>query len=101
MTQLDSPAFVDNTNGNTLAEAIARHVRGLRGENRFLWGIDVATGFFDLTGFGTIASDLETAGTVRLLFGAELPPEASVLPPIPGDPPEPERTRRRSQSALE
>lgn len=97
MTADARPWFLDNARGRALPEAVAAHLRSLGPDA----GIDIAAGFFTLPGFGLLADALPAKGKLRLLLGAELPPEADFEPDPPGAPPEPERTRRRVRAALE
>jgi hypothetical protein len=94
------PLFVDNRDGNTLAQALRGHLGALLGGQTLPWGLSIASGFFDVPGFDLLADDLERLGTVRLLLGAEARPEAARRAPFPGDPPEPEYTRRQVAEAL-
>ena len=96
----ERPLFIDNRDGNTLDVAICRHLAALRQRQSLAYGFSAAASFFDVPGFRLLADDLEHAGKVRLLLGAEPTPEASVRPPRPGDPPEPAFTRRRVAEAL-
>ena len=69
------PVFVDNLDGNTLAEALASVLEpdlqgggdGLRPE-----AVRIATAFFSPTGFGHIADRLAAVPEVRLLLGVDL-----------------------------
>ncbi len=96
----DEIFFIDNREGNNLASAIATHQRQLRSQEAFLFGIDVATGFFTLPGFMQIADALDAAGGARMLLGAEQPPEATKEILKPGEPTGQEWTRRKVESAL-
>lgn len=94
------PLFVDNRNGNTLASALAGHLRALRQENTMLWEVCIASAFFNVPGFALIADELERVGTVRLLLGADPRPEAIWPERQPGDPPQAEFVRRMVEAAL-
>ena len=71
----DWPVFVDNLDGNTLAEALASVLEpemeasadGLRPEE-----VRIATAFFSPTGFGYIADRLASVPDVRLMLGVDL-----------------------------
>lgn len=88
------PLFVDNRSGNTLDAALCAHLRALRAENAMLWGVDIATAYFNVPGFALIAEELEQVGKVRLLLGAEPRPEATWPERQPGDPPEEQFVQR-------
>jgi hypothetical protein len=96
------PAFIDNRDGNTLTAALGALLgpapRRLEGESWPDGPIDelcVTTAFFHPAGFGQVRELLEAIPKVRLLIGAELPPEAAFAPRAPGDPGEPAFTRAR------
>lgn len=95
------PVFVDNRRGNSLDAAICDHLRTLRRENQMLWGVDVATAFFNVQGFALLADELERVGRVRLLLGADPRPEAVRPERTPGSPPEPEFTKTLVHEDLE
>jgi len=81
------PTFVDNQNGNSLAKAIAQHVRDLKVAGEFPFRFDIASGFFNVAGFREIREAIEQVGEVRLLLGAEPIAEATrslAEPPRPG-----------------
>jgi hypothetical protein len=94
------PLFIDNRDRNTLDRAIAEHLRTLRREMALPWEVCVASAFFTVPGFNLLADELEQVGHVRLLLGAEPRSEATLPPRQPGDPPEPEFTRRQVGAAL-
>ncbi len=95
------PLFVDNRNGNTLDRAVSRHLCALRAEQAMLWEVCIASAFFNVPGFDLIAADLAQVSKVRLLLGAEPQPEANLPERRPGDPFEPEFTKRLVAGALE
>lgn len=95
------PLFIDNQNGNTLDRAIVQHLKALRSEGALPYGLDIATAFFNVPGFELFAPALSEVGKVRLLLGAEPVPEAVEPTRIPGDPNDPEWTRRQVRHALE
>jgi len=97
----DRPQFVDNQHGNTLDAAIVAHLKALRQENAMLWGLDIATAFFNLPGFALLADELERVGKVRLLLGAEPRPEAAWPVRKPGDSPPAEFVREQVVHSLE
>jgi len=71
---MSRPEFIDNRDGNTLAQAINAYVESL--DNRLAADpdLDVVTGYFNPNGYFSISDALDTVGEVRLLLGAE-PPE--------------------------
>jgi len=83
---LSQPEFVDNRNGNTLAAALNVRLRFLAETLRAPVDVAVATGYFNPEGFMKVSDALSTAGTVRLLLGAEpVPPPARPVRHL-GDP---------------
>lgn len=94
------PLFIDNQGGNTLDRAIVQHLRALRTEGALPYGLDIATAFFNVPGFELLSGALGEVGRVRLLLGAEPTPESAAPARLPGDPTEPEWTRRQVQHAL-
>jgi hypothetical protein len=89
-----APEFIDNRDGNTLAEALARVLGGGRGR-----GLEegpavrpselaVASAFFTPTGLAGLAPHLEGMARVRLLFGVEAPRDAELRRPDLGETPE-------------
>lgn len=69
------PVFVDNLDGNTLAEALSSVLErgtGDGAEGGGLEAVRIATAFFSPTGFGHIADRLESVPDVRLLLGVDL-----------------------------
>ncbi len=79
---MEGPEFIDNLNGNTLAIAIERvlaggGVKGVVGERGDKPGrLDIASAFFSPAGFSEIADHLHGLERVRLMIGAEPPPES-------------------------
>lgn len=61
----ERPLFIDNQIGNTLAQALSRHLRSLRQDQTFPWGLSIATTFFDVPGFNLLADDLEPMAKVQ------------------------------------
>ena len=75
--------FVDNRDGNTVASAL--HAFGAYdGHQR---PIAIASGYFDLGGFLSIADVLERAPAVRILLGTEPEPPRLRRVALPGAPP--------------
>ena len=69
------PVFVDNLDGNTLAEALSSVLEQGTGEGAGGSGpeeVRIATAFFSPTGFGHIADRLASVPDVRLLLGVDL-----------------------------
>lgn len=96
----ERPLFVANRGDNTLNASICRHLRTLRAEQAISWEVCIASAFFNVPGFDLIAGELEQVNRVRLLLGAAPQPEPSRPLRQPGDPPEPEFTRRQVETAL-
>jgi hypothetical protein len=94
------PFFIDNRQGNTQARAIRSHLAELRRNNASPSELCIATGYFNAAGWLQVAEETEQLGKVRLLLGAEPNPGTEVVPRSPGDPREPERTRRQVQEIL-
>jgi hypothetical protein len=101
---MSRPTFIDNRGDNTLAAALAGllgPVTPMRDGGLGAWPsgpIDelcVTTAFFHPAGFGEIREFLEPIPKIRLLIGAELPPESAFAARMPGDPAEPAFTRAR------
>jgi Helicase conserved C-terminal domain/PLD-like domain/SNF2-related domain len=79
-TRIPRPEFVDNREGNTLAEALRAHLRFLNESFAEPIHVSIATGYFNPQGFARIADELEKAGPIRLLLGAEpTPPPARAV----------------------
>jgi hypothetical protein len=85
-----APEFVDNRNGNTLAEALAR----VLGSNRYEMDesetgrpveVAIAAAFFSPTGLLRLAPHLEGMARVRLMFGVEAPRDAELRRPSLGE----------------
>jgi superfamily II DNA or RNA helicase len=74
------PTFATNRpgTGETVADAINALLRGMRTELASPPQVTIATAFFNPGGFRLIADELEQAGPVRLLLGAEPQPADSV-----------------------
>jgi hypothetical protein len=79
---MNGPEFIDNLDGNTLAAAIARILAGggAAGGMAEAGGrpgkLDIASAFFSPAGFSEIADHLDGIEHVRLMIGAEPPPES-------------------------
>ena len=94
------PLFIDNRDGNTFARAIRAHLEALRKAGESPDELCIATGYFNAAGWLQVAAEAERLGKVRLLLGAEPTPGAEMAPRQPGDPREPERTRKQVHDAL-
>lgn len=68
---MSKPEFVDNRDGNTLAEALRTHLEWLGETYAQPVELSIATGYFNPGGFAQIANHLERISKVRLLIGAE------------------------------
>lgn len=83
--------FLDNRDGNTVASAL-RAYGAYDGHQR---PIAIASGYFDLGGFLSIAETLEAAPNVRILLGTEPEPPRPRRVPLPGAPPAASGLRNR------
>ena len=102
MTEIaGKPLFIDNRDGNTFARAIRTHLEALRKTGESPDELCIATGYFNAAGWLQVATEAERLGKVRLLLGAEPTPGAEMAPRLPGDPREPERTRRQVRDTLD
>ncbi|RIA47492.1 helicase-related protein [Dichotomicrobium thermohalophilum] len=87
--------FVDHRDGNNLLAALRGSLPATESERGGLEDaagqrtseISIATAYFSPAGFAAIADRLEQASRVRLMIGAEAPPEAVTPERLPGDPP--------------
>lgn len=70
------PIFIDNQNGNTLANAIKHYLEQLKDKNKTPEEINIATAYFNPQGFNAIAEGLKNISNIRLLLGAEPTPES-------------------------
>lgn len=82
------PVFIDNRDGNTMAEALKRvfgdvsvfddnkHIR----ENDLPEEVRIASAYFSPQGFRKIANALSKIPSVRLMLGADMPLEANFQP---------------------
>ncbi|NQT48495.1 MAG: helicase [Chloroflexi bacterium] len=85
MTTSSKPEFVDNREGNTLAEALKAHLEWLGSTYVTPTELSIATGYFNPEGYFLIADQLENLQKVRLLLGAEPTPPHLRLQRKPGD----------------
>lgn len=94
------PDFIDNRNGNTLQRALLAHLAGLRASGSAAEALWIATAYFNPEGLDLLADETARVPYIRLLLGAEPTPEP--LRPVarPGDPDEPEFTRREVGRAI-
>lgn len=91
---MPAPEFIDNRDGNTLAAAIGDLLangvpkeNGSLGERGPVPGqLDIATAFFSPSGFAAISEGLGDLERLRLIVGAEPPPEARAPRRDPGVP---------------
>jgi hypothetical protein len=109
---VSKPEFITNQHGNTLLAALKAAIPdaptmaapGAADAAPALTEISIATAFVSPAGFGAIAEQLEQAGRVRLLIGAEPEPEALRLARgrlrKPGDPPQAAFERREVAEGL-
>jgi len=94
------PEFVDNRDGNTLARAITSHLQALREAGQLPEELCIASCYFNPQGLALIAREARHLPKIRLLLGADPTPEAALRPRKPGEPREPEFTRRRVREGL-
>ncbi|MFB6213267.1 MAG: helicase-related protein [Candidatus Nanohaloarchaea archaeon] len=66
----DKPTFVDNQEGNTLANALNEYIEYLDDRLEEPPELDIATGYFNPEGFFSIAQSLDKLDKVRILIGA-------------------------------
>lgn len=98
--QILKPCFVDNRDGNTLYQAITRHLRSIRNQQIPVEELCISTAYFNPYGLELLASEVAHVGHIRLLLGADPTPEPMKPKRRPGDPFEPEYTKRQVNSAL-
>lgn len=88
-----TPEFIDNRDGNTLAEALAQLLGG-NVSGGFAEGtvrpaeLAIAAAFFSPKGLADLAPHIEGLDRVRLLFGVEAPRDAELRRPNLGETPE-------------
>jgi len=80
------PEFVDNRGDNTLVKALKGHLNWIKHTYQNPVDLAIATGYFNPSGFGMVADDLEDLSRTRLLLGAEPLPPPLEPPRRPGDP---------------
>jgi Helicase conserved C-terminal domain/PLD-like domain/SNF2-related domain len=87
-----APEFIDNRDGNTMAEALATLLGGagggLREVNAPPSDLAVAAAFFSPNGLSDLSPHLQGLERVRLLFGVEAPRDIEVRRPDLGELPE-------------
>lgn len=96
-----SPDFIDNQNGNTLAQAICGQLRELRESGKIPHELSVATAYFNPEGFRLIAKEVEDVPYIRLLLGANPVAEPLLTRRSPFDLPEASFLRGKVKSELE
>jgi hypothetical protein len=94
------PDFVDNRDGNTLQRALLDHLASHREEGDPIEDLWIASAYFNPEGLELLAEEAARVPRIRLLLGAEPTPEPLRRARKPGDPEEPEFTRREVQLAL-
>lgn len=99
-TAISRPLFVDNREGNTLARALLDWLKALRAEDKTPAEICIASAYFNPHGLELIYDEARHVPRLRLLLGAEPTPESLTPRRMPNEPPEPEWTNRRVNSAL-
>jgi hypothetical protein len=89
----NAPEFIDNRDGNTMAEALARVLGGSVGgiaEDPAARPADlaIAAAFFSPKGLSDLSPHLEGLDRVRLMFGVEAPRDIEMRRPDLGEMPE-------------
>ena len=95
------PDFIDNRDGNTLQQALLGHLAAQREAGDPMEDLWIATAYFNPEGLELLAQEVARIPRMRLLLGAEPTPEPLRHVRKPGDPDEPEFTRREVQLALQ
>ncbi len=95
------PEFIDNQNGNTLAEAINDYVGHLSETLADDPDLDIATGYFNPRGYFSVAEGLDAVGDVRILLGAEPPQKDRDRWRYPEEPRGEEYSQQRVDEALQ
>jgi hypothetical protein len=88
-----TPEFIDNRDGNTLAEALARllgggAVGGMEESNVRPAELAIASAFFSPKGLADLAPHIDGLERVRLMFGVEAPRDIELRRPNLGESPE-------------
>jgi hypothetical protein len=80
------PEFIDNRDGNTLAEALRGHIAWANENFKEPLSLSIATAYFNAEGFSLLAEPMAGLKSIRLLLGAEpsYPPAKRVH--LPGEP---------------
>lgn len=94
------PDFIDNRDGNTLQRALLTHLGAQRQSGDAVQELWIATAYFNPEGLELLAEETQHIPRIRLLLGADPTPEPLRQLRQPGDPDEPEFTRREAQQAL-
>ena len=89
--------FIDNKNKGELAKAINSFLKDSKNDVK---NLDISTAFFTASGLRLISSDLHKLNKVRILLGAE-PVLEGFKDKEPGDPEEPEFTKKILKNSLE
>ena len=92
-TKNTAPEFIDNRDGNTLAEALAGLLRGSVRGGLAEAGVRpaelaIASAFFSPKGLADLAPHLDGLQRVRLMFGIESPRDVEMRRPNLGESPE-------------
>ena len=94
------PFFIDNRDGNYLHKAITDYLKSLRENEASSEELCISTAYFNPQGLELLAKEAQHVGHIRLMLGVEPTHEAQTPRRKPGDPSEPEFTRRRVETAL-
>ena len=90
--------FIDNQNTKELAKAINNFLKDSKNNVK---NLDISTAFFTTSGLRLISNDLNKLNKVRILLGAEPISEGYIKDKEPGDPEEPEFTKKILNNSLE
>ena len=71
MSMNNRPEFIDNTNGNTLAEGLNTHLSWLRDTHNNPSELSIATGYFNPGAYALLSEELNQLNGIRLLLGAD------------------------------
>ena len=85
MSMNNRPEFIDNTNGNTLAEGLNTHLSWLRDTHNNPSELSIATGYFNPGAYALLSEELNQLNGIRLLLGADPTPSYTLPPRPPGD----------------
>ena len=92
MSMNNRPEFIDNTNGNTLAEGLNTHLSWLRDTHnnpselsKVLKVLEKIQKYFNPGAYALLSEELNQLNGIRLLLGADPTPSYTLPPRPPGD----------------